>query len=164
VQFNYLDMFFILLIVAAAVRGALKGFVAELASVAALVLGIWGAVAFSGHLLPALQKYLGDSLWNRLIAFLIIFLAIYIAVKLAELLLHRLFENLNLFRLDQVLGFFLGAGEGLLATVLLLYLLRWQPLLDTRHLLADSFFARLLLPLVFSGEPLLRMEALFSHV
>ncbi len=151
--FSLLDIILGLLVVAAAVRGAVRGFVAELGSVAALGLGVWGSLRFSQALLPALERSLGRTIWSRVVAFLIVFLAIYIAVKLVELGLQRLFSGPELSRLDQVLGFFLGAGEGVLAAVLILYLLRWQPLFDTRQLLQGSLFARLLLPLFFPAGP-----------
>lgn len=164
VDFNFLDVIFLLLILAGAVRGTLKGFVSEMATVSSLVLGIWGAIVLSSYLGPQVEKYIGPSAWNRLIAFLISFLVIYILVKLVELLLHRLLEGLSLQKLDQVLGFFLGIAEGILVTGLIVYLLRWQPLFDTRQLLADSLVARLIEPLILSLTPDRAAEALKPNV
>ena len=152
---SILDLVLALLILAAAVRGAVRGFVAELGSVAALALGVWGGLHFSPWLLPGWSASSGRILWNRLAAFLILFLAIYIAVKLLELALHRLFDNPALARLDQVLGFFIGAVEGLVVSALVLFLLQWQPFFDTRALLQGSLLARLLLPLILPLAPAL---------
>ncbi len=151
--FTVLDVILGLLILAAAVRGAVRGFVEELGSVAALALGVWGGLRFSPYLLPPLERLMGRTLWNRVVAFLLLFLAIYVVVKLLELALHNLLSSPDLARLDQVLGFFVGAAEGILVGALILYLLQWQPLFDTRALLRNSFLARILLPLAASLIP-----------
>jgi membrane protein required for colicin V production len=44
---NYIDIIIGLLLIFAAIRGFRKGFIVELASLAALILGIWGAIEFS---------------------------------------------------------------------------------------------------------------------
>ena len=44
---NYIDLVFGIILIIAAIQGFRKGFIVELASLAALVLGIWGAIKFS---------------------------------------------------------------------------------------------------------------------
>jgi len=146
INFSLIDIIIMLLIIAAAIRGAIKGFVAEAASMAALILGIGGAILFSRKLSLVLEKYLGRTAWNQLITFLLIFLVVYIAIKLLEGILHAIFEKLNLNKLDSALGFFLGIAEGLLLCGLALFVLNWQPVFETHELLRNSVFYRLLLP------------------
>ena len=153
-SFATIDIVFTILIVVLAVRGAIRGFVAEFGSVAALFLGLGGAIALYKSVAVLLGKWFGTSLWNPLIAFLVVFLLIYLVVKALERLLAALFDKLDLERLDRAIGLFLGLAEGLLLVGVLLFLLNWLPFLDTRGLLQDSLFARLLSPLLPSPERL----------
>jgi membrane protein required for colicin V production len=153
-----IDLVFAVLIVVLAVRGAIRGFVAEFGSVAALFLGLGGAIALYKSVAALIGKWFGVSLWNPLIGFLVVFLLIYLVVKLLERLLAALFDKLDLDRLDRAIGLFLGLAEGLLLAGVLLFLLNWQPFFDTRGLLRDSLFARFLSPLLPSPE------RLFGHV
>jgi membrane protein required for colicin V production len=157
-SFAAIDVVFAILIVVLAVRGAIRGFVAEFGSVAALFLGLGGAIALYKSVGALMDKWFGSSLWNPFIAFLVVFLLIYLLVKALERLLAALFDRLELERLDRAIGLFLGLAEGLLLVGVLLILLNWQPFFETRGLLGDSLFARFLSPVLPSPE------RLFGHV
>ena len=156
--FAAIDIVFLVLIVVLAIRGAIRGFVTEIGSVAALVVGLGGAILFYKPLAALIGRLFGISMWNPLIAFLILFLILYLVIKLLEHLLHAMFDKLNLERLDRAIGFFLGLAEGLLAVCVLLFLLNWQPLFDARKLLEHSLFARVLSPILPSPQ------RIFGHV
>jgi membrane protein required for colicin V production len=156
--FAAIDIVFLVLIVVLAIRGAIRGFVTEIGSVAALVVGLGGAILFYKPLAALIGRLFGISMWNPLIAFLILFLVLYLVIKLLEHLLHAMFDKLNLERLDRAIGFFLGLAEGLLAVCVLLFLLNWQPLFDARKLLEHSLFARVLSPILPSPQ------RIFGHV
>jgi membrane protein required for colicin V production len=163
-NFAVIDIVLALLILILAVRGTFRGFVAEIGSMAAVILGILGAVVFSKPLAGLLIRYIGESFWNQIIAFLVLFLGIYIAVKLIERILHSIFEKLELDKLDRVLGFFLGLAEGILFTCVILFLLSWQPFFDIQGLLRDSLFARVLFPLLPLSEGFLNSEPFLKNV
>ncbi len=157
-SFAAIDVVFLVLIFVLAIRGAIRGFVTEIGSVAALVIGLGGAILFYKPLAALIGRLFGSSMWNPLIAFLILFLLLYLVIKLLERLLHAMFDKLNLERLDRAIGFFLGLAEGLLAVCVLLFLLNWQPLFDARRLLEHSLFARVLSPILPSPQ------RIFGHV
>jgi membrane protein required for colicin V production len=158
VSFAAIDIVFLLLLVVLAIRGAIRGFVTEIGSVAALVVGLGGAILFYKPLAALIGRMFGTSMWNPLIAFLVLFLLLYLVIKALEHLLHAVFDKLNLERLDRAIGFFLGLAEGLLAVCVLLFLLRWQPLFDTHRLLEHSLFDRFLAPILPSPQ------RIFGHV
>ena len=157
-SFAVIDMVLLVLLIVLAIRGAIRGFVAEIGSVAALVVGFGGAILFYKPLAALIGRMFGISMWNPLIAFLLLFLVLYLVIKLLERLLHAVFDKLNLERLDRAIGLFLGLAEGLLAVCVLLFLLNWQPLFDARGLLEHSLFARFLAPILPSPQ------RIFGHV
>ena len=70
--FEVIDIVFALLVVIAAIRGAFRGFVTEVGSMAALILSFAAAIIFYKPVALILERQFGHSLWNPLIAFLIL--------------------------------------------------------------------------------------------
>jgi len=151
-SFEVIDIVFALLVIIAAVRGAFRGFVTEVGSMAALILGFASAIVFYKPVALLLDRQFGHSMWNQLIAFLILFLLVYLLVKLVQRMLQNIIERLNLDRLDSALGFFLGLAEGLIVVGVVLFIINWQPFFDPKSLLGSSFFARMLFPVLPSPE------------
>jgi len=152
-KINPLDIVFIVLIAAGAIRCAFKGFISEVMSFAALILGVAAAVFFSKAGATLIDRYVGVSNWNQIIAFLVIFILAYLIVKLLEGILHRIFEKIHLEKLDRVLGFFLGFAEGSLAVFLLVYLMQVQPIFNLQELLENSAIARFVLEIIPATAP-----------
>jgi membrane protein required for colicin V production len=153
-----IDLVFAVLLVVLTVRGVFRGFVTEFGSVAALFVGLGGAISLYKSVAILVGRWFGTSMWNPLIAFLVVFLILYLLVKLLERLLAALFDRLDLDRLDRALGFFLGLAEGLLLVCVVLFLLNWLPFFNTGSLLKGSLFARFLSPVLPSPQ------RVFGHV
>ena len=141
-QLSGLDIVFLVLITFAALRGGLRGFVHEFLSMAAVILGIAGAVLFSGVAARVIQPYVGTGPWAQVIAFLGLFIVIYFVVKIFENALIRLIEHINAEGLDRALGFFLGIAEGLFMVFVMVLLLQLQPFVEAESLLEGSVIAR----------------------
>jgi membrane protein required for colicin V production len=154
-DFVALDIVFAAILVFTTLRGAFRGFVTELLSMASLILGITAAVVFSGMVGSYFNRYLGESPWSQVAAFLAIFLLVYILVKIFENALHTLIERIHLESLDHALGLFLGVVEGLLVTFVLILLIQVQPFFSPDALLEGSVFARLLVPFLPYASELL---------
>ena len=155
----HLDIVFIIIILLALIRGAMRGFVTEVLSMAAIIVGIAMAVLFSSPLSALFAELLGESFWNQIIAFLTLFLVTYILIKIIEGLIHRGVEKLRLGKLDRVLGFLLGALEGLLVVSIVLVVLNIQPFFEVTSLLNRSFFAKLLLPFLVPATTWLNIRS-----
>lgn len=140
-----MDIVFGVVLLLAAVRCAFRGFIAEVMSMAALILGIGLAVLFSGTAAGYLEPYLGESLWNQVIGFLGIFLLVYLVVKIFEGALHRLFEKVRLERLDRALGFVLGVAEGLLVVSIAIILIYLQPFVPPERIVGNSIVTTVIL-------------------
>lgn len=158
-ELSGLDIVFLVVLVFAALRSGIRGFVREFMSVAALVAGIGVAVVFSGLAAVYLEPWTGDGAWSQVIAFLGLFLIVYVVVKLFESALNRLVEKINLESLDRALGFFLGLIEGVLLIFFLIIIMQVQPVFDATPVLAESIIAQFLLPLLPYAERLISQAA-----
>lgn len=146
--FAGIDIVFGILLVFAAMRSGIRGFVREFMSMAALILGIAIAVVFSGQVAIFVNEYLEAAAWSQVVAFLGLFLAVYLIVKLFETALNRIVERINLDNLDHALGFFLGVAEGMLLVFVALLGLQVQPFFDSAAAVEGSVFAEALMPLL----------------
>ena len=73
---NYIDLVLGIILIIAAIQGFRKGFIVELASLAALVLGIWGAIKFSDWTAAFITRNTGfHSEHMSTIAFVLTFIA-----------------------------------------------------------------------------------------
>jgi membrane protein required for colicin V production len=147
-SFNQFDIVLCLIILILMIRGTIKGFIAEVLSMAAVILGIGLAVIFSGMLSKVVTSIFGESIWSPVIAFLGIFIIVYLIVKLLEGAIHKGIEKLNLHKLDRVMGFLLGFIEGILVISCIVLIIRIQPFVDADEMITGSIFARIILPVL----------------
>lgn len=104
------------------IRGAMKGLFVEVASLVALVLGVYGAIHFSGFAAGFLESKVD---WNEktinIVAFAITFVIIVLAISLAGKALTKLADFAALGILNKLLGGVFGALKiGLILSVLLI--------------------------------------------
>lgn len=142
-----LDIIFVVIVGISSIRTALRGFVAEVMSFAAVVGGIAAAVLFSGRLAAYIGAHYGVSVWNTVIAFLAIFIACYLLIKIFERGIYRIVDSIHLERLDRALGFFLGIAEGILVVVVIVLILEIQPFINLDATLHSSWAAGIVMKL-----------------
>jgi membrane protein required for colicin V production len=117
---NYIDIVIIVLIALAMIRGFMNGFVKEVASLAALILGIWGAIKFSSFTAAKLYDYFDMSgKYVGIVAFLVTMAVIAIFIQLLGMLIDKLMKAVALGLVNRLLGI----GFGLLKSVLILSVL-----------------------------------------
>ena len=135
------DIVSLIIMLILAIRVTFRGFIAEIMAMASVLVGIIMAVVFTHPVSVLLKGYIGESFWNTVIAFLGLFLVSYLIIKIFESSLNSLIEKVQLEKLDQSLGFFLGLVEGFLFVVILVFVLRAQPLFEIDNLFENSFSA-----------------------
>ncbi len=100
---NYFDIVVGVILIFALIKGVKNGLIIELASLAALVLGVFGAVKFSGFTEEWLVQY-----WNveyiGIIAFIITFAGIVVLVHLVAKLVQKLVEAVALGLVNRIFG------------------------------------------------------------
>ena len=104
------------------IRGAMKGLFVEVASLVALVLGVYGAIHFSGFAAEFLESKVNwDEKTINIVAFAITFVIIVLAISLAGKALTKLADFAALGILNKLLGGVFGILKiGLILSVLLI--------------------------------------------
>jgi membrane protein required for colicin V production len=106
---SFIDIILIALFIIAGFHGYKKGFVSQFASLAGLLLGIWGALKFSDFTADLLIKYFHISTeYLHLIAFGVTFLIIVFIVHLIGKAVEGVFELAFLGYANSILGVVFG--------------------------------------------------------
>ena len=106
---NWIDIIIIILLVFGLARGFINGFIKELASLLALILGIWGAIKFSSFTAERLYDFFDmTGQYVGIIAFLITFVLIVIGVHFVGLVVDKFIDKISLGFLNSLLGLLFG--------------------------------------------------------
>jgi membrane protein required for colicin V production len=102
---NTIDLVFAILLLWSAYRGYTKGFIVQLATLSALLLGILGAVMFSDITSSIIIKNFDVSgQYLPIISFAVTFIVIVIAVHLFARMLNKLIDAIALGIVNRLLG------------------------------------------------------------
>jgi len=128
---NYIDFIIIILLVFGVARGFTDGLVRELASLLALILGIWGAIKFSAFTAGRLYDYFDmTGQYVGIIAFLITFIVIVIIIHFIGMIVDRFVDAISLGFLNRILGMVFGIFKTALILSVIFVVLN---AIDTRH-------------------------------
>ncbi len=134
---NLLDIILGVFLLWGLVRGFRKGFVIELASLAALLLGLYGALRFSYYMSGLLVRHFtleGRTL--HIVSFFLTFLVIVAAVHLLARLLDKLIKAVALGFFNRLLGLLLGLVK--VAFVISILLVPLNALNRTAHFIPEE--------------------------
>jgi len=141
-----IDIVFFVLILLLIVHGYFKGFVEKIFSWGGLVLGIWLAVLLH----PAGAAFIRTKIMENvryvpeILAFVAIFVIVMILVKILEQIFKTIVDGAQLGGINRILGLVFGFVEGLTLTVLIIFLMRVQPIFDVSKVIEDSLFVQIL--------------------
>jgi membrane protein required for colicin V production len=114
---NWIDIAIVVILAIAVVMGFINGFVKEVASLAALILGIWGAIKFSAFTAEKLYDYFDmTGQYVGVIAFIITFVLIVVIIHFIGILADKLVKAVALGFINRLLG----VAFGLLKSVLIM--------------------------------------------
>jgi membrane protein required for colicin V production len=119
---NTFDVIISALLIFGFIRGLLKGLFVEIASLAALILGVYGAIHFSYFISNILKNYVSwDEKYITIVAFALTFAIIVIVIALLGKLLTKIANFAALGLLNKLLGGVFGALKiGLILSIVLL--------------------------------------------
>ena len=131
---NYIDLVLAIMLLIAAIQGFRNGFIIELASLAALILGIWGGIKFSDYTAGLITKHLGyHSEHLGTIAFIVTFIVIVILIHLMAKMLDTIVKAVFLGFLNRLAGIVFGLLK--MAVVLSIVLLLFDETDENVHIL-----------------------------
>jgi membrane protein required for colicin V production len=121
---NYLDIIILSVVALLVIHGVMKGFIISLASLIALVLGIYIAVNFSRYI----EALLTDTLhpghtWLPILSFTITFLIVVILVMLLGKALEKLVDLVGMGILNHIFGGLFGLIKGILLVSVILFII-----------------------------------------
>jgi len=143
ISFQFIDAVFALIILVCAISATVKGFIHELFSKLAFVLGLFAASIFTKNLAPYLTPYIKVDILCKILAFIIIFVLVYLVIRLIQQAVKNAFEGEVMDGLDHSLGFLFGVFEGFIVVSFIILVFVTQPWFETSFL-DNSFFYRIL--------------------
>lgn len=131
---NYIDLVLGIILIIAAIQGFRKGLIIELASLAALILGIWGGIKLSYWTADFITKHTGyHSEHLGTIAFIVTFVAIVILIHLMGKMLDTIVKAVFLGFINRLAGIIFGVLKT--AIILSILLLLFDDMDENVHLL-----------------------------
>jgi membrane protein required for colicin V production len=128
---NWIDFVIVILLVLAFISGFTNGFVKEVASLAGLILGIWGAIIFSEFTAAKLYEWFDmTGQYVGIIAFLITFGIIVVLIHFIGMLADKLIDAISLGFLNRILGMVFGVIKSVLILSVIFVILN---AIDARH-------------------------------
>src|SRR5674476_1032165 len=112
---NWLDAVIVVILILGLVNGFINGLVKEVASLAALILGIWGAIRFSTFTAGKLYDYFDmTGRYVGIISFLITFGLIVILIHFIGILADKIVNAAALGFINRILGIVFGLLKSIL--------------------------------------------------
>ena len=119
-----LDIILIVPLVWMVYRGFTKGLVVSLATLAALVLGIWAGIRFAGVAAGWLGQFIHiDEKYIPAISFAAIFILVILIVHLIGKAIEKLIDLMAMGFLNKLLGALLGLAKAVVIVSVLLYVI-----------------------------------------
>ena len=112
---NWIDLIIIVLLILSVVSGFTNGLVKEVASLAGLILGIWGAIKFSSYTAGKLYDWFDMSgQYVGIIAFIVTFCVIVVLIHFVGILADKIVDAVSIGFLNRILGMVFGLFKSVL--------------------------------------------------
>ena len=134
---NWIDFVIIALLAFGLIQGFIDGLIIEIAKLAALILGIWGAIHFSGWTAGKLYGWFDmQETWTGIVAFAITFVVIVLCINLLGRLLDTIVKSVSLGFVVKTLGAVFGVIKtALILSVIFVFL---NTINEKRHFLPSA--------------------------
>lgn len=120
---NFFDFIFIALIAIFVINGLRKGIIISLASLAALVIGIWVAVHFSNYLDATLMEHFKPSRkWLPILSFTLTFLLVVLGILLVAKVMEKIVDIVGLGLFNRIGGGIFGLIKGVILVSVILFI------------------------------------------
>ncbi|MBN1880850.1 MAG: CvpA family protein [Deltaproteobacteria bacterium] len=113
-ELNGIDIVIIIVLGASAIYSTVKGFVKDIFSLLAVILGIVAALVFYRMSAQLLEDVIASEEIRNTLSFAVIFLVVAVAVSIAGILVSKLIKSVELTFYDRLAGFAFGLLKGFL--------------------------------------------------
>jgi membrane protein required for colicin V production len=121
---NFFDVLILGFLALFIINGFRKGFIISLASLAALILGIYLAVHFSNYVQDILQKNLHPSQTSLpILSFILTFVAVVILVLIVAKIAEKVMDVVGMGFINKLAGALLGLLKGAVFASIILYII-----------------------------------------
>ncbi len=137
-----LDIIILVIIAASAVWGIFKGFVRQIVSIAALLLGVWCAFKFTAYLSAQAKELLSLSIAQNtlhIIMFVVIFILVMILAHFIGKGIEGIVKLSMLGWLNRLLGFLFGALKATIILSIAAYLINY--INNMFHIIPQDIFS-----------------------
>jgi membrane protein required for colicin V production len=159
---NWIDAAIVVILVISMVMGFINGFVKEVASLAALILGIWGAIKFSSFTAAKLYDYFDlTGKYVGIVAFIITFILIVILIHFIGIIADKIVNAVSLGFINRLLGIVFGFLKSVLIMSVFIAVLKavdsHKPFLPKTKIEESMFFnpisdiAPMIFPIIGEG-------------
>ncbi|MBE0680248.1 MAG: CvpA family protein, partial [Bacteroidales bacterium] len=138
---NWIDLIILAILAFGLIQGFIDGLIIEIAELAALVLGIYGAIHFSGWTAGKLMEWFDmQASWTGIVAFAFTFIAIVIVIYLIGKLIDSMMKAISLGFVVKALGAVFGVFKSaLILSVIFVFL---NTINEKKHFLPSATIAR----------------------
>jgi membrane protein required for colicin V production len=142
---NWIDAVIVIILVLSMLSGFINGFIKEVASLAALILGIWGAIRFSTFTAGKLYDYFDmTGQYVGIIAFVVTFGLIVVFIHFIGMVADKIVTSISLGFLNRILGIAFGLLKSILILSVIFVVLNVidskRPFLPREKIEGSSFF------------------------
>ena len=112
---NWIDAAIVVILILSMVMGFINGMIKEIASLAALILGIWGAIKFSSFTAAKLYDYFDlTGKYVGIVAFIITFMIIVVIIHFIGIIADKIVNAISLGFVNRLLGIVFGLLKSVL--------------------------------------------------
>jgi membrane protein required for colicin V production len=127
IHFNFLDIVIVIIIAAFSIYGLIRGFVKEIVSIIAIVLGLYSALHWYEEAARYLAGFKNQNLQN-ILGFIIVFIGVSLILGLLGKLVSLALRGIELGCIGHLLGLVFGFAKGVIVVcVILLVLVSFLP-------------------------------------
>ena len=116
------DIIILILVGWLTLRGAMKGMVSQLASIAAVIASFWAAVRFGPVLQPIMEStFKAEPPWDKVLAITIAFVGASIAVMFLKSIVTKIISAIRMNKFDRLCGAMFGFLKGVLIGMIITF-------------------------------------------
>jgi len=116
------DILILILVGWLTLRGAMKGMVSQLASIAAVIASFWAAVRFGPVLRPIMEStFKAEPPWDNVLAITVAFVGASIAVMFLKSIVTKIVSAIRMNKFDRLCGALFGFLKGVLIGMILTF-------------------------------------------